>query len=210
MKTEDLIATLAADTLPRASVGARVARWLVPALVLAAAAVAIFWGLRGDLGAALMSGKAIKTLVPLALGGLALAAVLRQSSPGRPEGRVALAAGVLGGLTALLFLAIWLRAPEGAFIAAVRNSSLEVCLLSIPVLAVVPLVAMLWGLKSGASLNPARSGMFAGLAAGGLAAALYSAHCTDDSPLFFLPAYAAGICIVALAGRIAGARLLRW
>ena len=72
------------------------------------------------------------------------------------------------------------------------------------------LAAMLFILRDGAPLRPALAGAAAGLAAGGLGAALYAAHCTDDSPLFVAAWYGVAIAAVAAAGALAGARWLRW
>jgi hypothetical protein len=54
------------------------------------------------------------------------------------------------------------------------------------------------------------SGAAAGLGAGGLGAALYALHCSDDSPLFVAAWYSLAISIVAFAGASAGPRFLRW
>jgi len=51
MKTEDLIATLSADTLPRPGVGGRLARALGPAVAVSAAALVTLWNVRPDLAA---------------------------------------------------------------------------------------------------------------------------------------------------------------
>jgi hypothetical protein len=69
---------------------------------------------------------------------------------------------------------------------------------------------MLIALRAGAPRSTALAGTVAGLIAGGLGATLYATHCTDDSPLFVALWYPIGIALVALAGRIAGERLLRW
>jgi hypothetical protein len=50
----------------------------------------------------------------------------------------------------------------------------------------------------------------AGLLAGGLAAALYAAHCPDDSPLFVAVWYTLALGIVVGVGAVAGRAVLRW
>jgi hypothetical protein len=72
------------------------------------------------------------------------------------------------------------------------------------------LIAALAALRRGAPTRPTLAGAVAGLAAGGLGATLYAAHCTDDSPLFVMAWYVPAIAIVTIAGALAGARLLRW
>ncbi|MCL2429688.1 MAG: NrsF family protein, partial [Alphaproteobacteria bacterium] len=58
--------------------------------------------------------------------------------------------------------------------------------------------------------SPGLAGAAAGLAASGAAVVLYASHCPDDSPLFVAVWYSSAIAIVAAAGFLAGARLLRW
>ena len=60
----------------------------------------------------------------------------------------------------------------------------RVCMTAIPVMSLPLLVAALIGLRHGAPARPAVAGAIAGLLSAGLAATLYAAHCTDDSPLF--------------------------
>ncbi len=62
----------------------------------------------------------------------------------------------------------------------------------------------------GAPMRPGLAGMVAGLLAGGLGAALYAAHCPDDSPLFVATWYSLAIAIVMVIGGAVGHRILRW
>ena len=79
MKTDDLIAALAADTRPGPSVRQRLARALPAAMALAAVAFALFWGVRPDLAAAMTSAPVLKVIVPVALAGLAGALALAEN-----------------------------------------------------------------------------------------------------------------------------------
>jgi hypothetical protein len=54
------------------------------------------------------------------------------------------------------------------------------------------------------------AGAVAGLAAGGIAATLYAAHCTDDSPLFVATWYTLAIAILTGTGAFAGRVFARW
>ena len=82
----------------------------------------------------------------------------------------------------------------------------EALLLSCPLL----LAAALIGLRHGAPTRPALAGAIAGLLSAGLAATLYAAHCTDDSPLFVATWYTIATAMVAAIGALAGSRLLRF
>jgi hypothetical protein len=65
-------------------------------------------------------------------------------------------------------------------------------------------------LRHGAPTRPAFAGAVAGLAAGGLAATLYAAHCTDDSPLFVATWYTIAIAVLAGLGALGGRLFARW
>jgi hypothetical protein len=85
-----------------------------------------------------------------------------------------------------------------------------VCMVLIPALSALPLIATLFALRHGAPTSPTLAGAVAGLLAGGIGATLYATHCPDDSPLFIATWYVIAISAVTLIGAIAGARLLRW
>jgi hypothetical protein len=210
MKTDDLIAALAADTLPRLSPGQRLLRALPAGFAVALVAFLTVRGLRPDLAEALGSAAVMKTLVPL---GLALLAGALAMGLARPEGRPLRAAGALAAAGAALgavFLAALGSDHSMGLAAALAKPSLVTCLTTVPALGVPLLTALLWSLSAGAPLHPGRAGAAAGLAAGALAAALYSLYCDVDMALFVIPAYGAGILAVTLAGWAAGTRLLRW
>lgn len=210
MKTDDLIAALAADTLPRLGPGQRLLRALPAAFVLSLAGFLAFWGLRPDLAQALASAAVLKTLVPLVLAALAGALALGLA---RPEGRPVVLAGALAAVGAGLVVAFLVALADETSMglaATLAKPSLVTCLTTVPVLAMPLGAAALWALSAGAPLHPGRAGAAAGLAAGALAAALYSLYCDQDAALFVLPAYGAAVIMVTGAGAIAGARLLRW
>lgn len=210
MKTEALIAALAADTLPQQPVMRQLGQAMALAVAVSGAAFTLFWGARPDIWAALGSLAVLKTFVPIALMLVSVALALALAHPGTRIARRGIALGVLIALAALGFLAAFARDGMAGLVSAVSTPSLITCLLSIPVLAAPVLAAMFWGLSSGAALRPRLTGTVAGLAAGGLAAAIYSVFCDKDMALFVLPAYSAAIGGVALAGALLGPRLLKW
>lgn len=99
------------------------------------------------------------------------------------------------------------RAPMMARLVG-HNSML--CVSAIPVLSLPLLAAALFGLRHGAPSRPALAGAIAGLVSAGLAATLYAAHCTDDSPLFVATWYTIAALVVAGLGAGIGARVLRY
>jgi hypothetical protein len=84
------------------------------------------------------------------------------------------------------------------------------CLISIPIIAIVPFTISMWVVRRAAPTDLARAGAFAGLAAGGMSAMAYALHCTDDSLPFIAVWYGGTIVLCILAGAILGPRLLRW
>jgi hypothetical protein len=90
------------------------------------------------------------------------------------------------------------------------GSNSRVCLTAIPLLSLPLLSAVLFALRRGAPTRPAVAGAFAGLASAGLAATLYAAHCTDDSPMFVATWYTIAAGIVAAIGAFAGSRVLKF
>jgi len=174
------------------------------------AAVPIFLGLRPDLTSALTGPPAVKTLLPLLMGSLALVLAMRRARPAAPTGGLDLA---LVGLIALvgLTLAGGVIVQGATPLATMLAEGNPVrALVSIPLLAIAPLAAVLWALHAGAPLAPARVGALAGLAAGSMAATIYSLSCPEDSAQFFVPVYGLAIGLVALAGAGLGHRLLHW
>jgi hypothetical protein len=84
------------------------------------------------------------------------------------------------------------------------------CLLSIPIIAIVPFAAVVWAVRRTAPTDLVRAGALAGLVAGGVSAAGYALHCTDDSLPFVALWYGGTIALCTFAGAMLGPRLLRW
>ena len=84
------------------------------------------------------------------------------------------------------------------------------CLLSIPIIAVVPFAVIMCAVRMAAPTNLTRTGALAGLVAGGVSAVAYALHCTDDSLPFIALWYGGTVLVCTLAGALLGSRLLRW
>jgi hypothetical protein len=122
---------------------------------------------------------------------------------------------------------VWLLAiPAGLLVAGISGEMMmpqrlpmmtrmvghnsKVCLTAVPLLSLPLLAAALLGLRHGAPAKPALAGAMAGVLSSGLAATLYAANCTDDSPLFVATWYTLATIIVAAIGAIVGSRVLRY
>jgi hypothetical protein len=84
------------------------------------------------------------------------------------------------------------------------------CLLSIPIIAIVPFALITWAVRRMAPTDLRRTGALVGLAAGSISAAAYALHCVDDSLPFVALWYGGTIVLCTLAGVVLGPRLLRW
>jgi hypothetical protein len=90
------------------------------------------------------------------------------------------------------------------------GSSWLACAVSILVLSLPVLGALLWALRQLAPTQPRLAGAVAGAMAGGVAASLYSLHCTETTFAFFAAWYGGGLLLTSGLGALLGARLLRW
>lgn len=207
MKTDGLIAVLAADGTPRRS--------FTEILLLAVAAAGVGFlvslGPREDIPEAAQSVRFLfKFVVTMTLAAGATGATLQMGRPGVTPGPwgyvLAAAAALLLAAVALELIAV----PASAWPGRLVGSNARACLTFIPALAVGPFACLFLALRRGATTAPGAAGAMAGVAASGIAATFYAAYCTDDSPLFVATWYPAAALVVAAAGYLAGDRLLRW
>jgi hypothetical protein len=212
MRTDDLIRALVADHAARVrSPTVSLAVAVSIGIAVAATLFQMELGVRPDFAAAMHQGRfVLKFVVTLTLAISAAALVLRLARPGAAiahwlpflaVGPALLAAGIAVELATV---------PAAQWQARMIGSNSMICLTAVPLLALIPLLAALFALRDGAPTRPALTGAVAGLLAGGLGAALYAAHCTDDSPLFVALWYGLAIGAVTVLGGILGARILRW
>jgi len=213
MDTNDLIRTLAADnTTHERSVG----HLLLAALVLAVPVSTLMFlaglGVRPDVMTAMRNPLFdLKFLVTLALAAIAIAVSLHLSRPEASLGRWAWLLAVPLGLLGIGMVGEMAMMPNRAPMPMrMIGSNSKLCLVAIPLLSLPLLAAALFALRRGASSRPAVTGAFAGLLSAGLAATLYAAHCTDDSPMFVATWYSLAAVIVAAIGAFAGSRVLKF
>lgn len=208
MKTDDFIAALAADRRRGSLSRKRLLLMTGSATFLAGLLFVVFLDFRPDLATALTGAELIKTAWPLAFGVMSLTLAHRFAHPdARPSATLYLVRlAVVAGLC--LYLLEAARQPLSAHGSAFAGSGLVICLPAIPLFGALPMAGALHALRNGASIDPGRTGLYAGLAAGSIGATLYSLACIDDSPLYFVPAYGIAIFVMGDLGRILGRRLL--
>jgi len=211
MKTSALIAALAADQAPGVSLRSRYFLALGLGLCVSAAAFAAAVGPRPDIARAFgtlrFDWKFVDTL------SLAIPTVFLAWRLLRPDAKISAIAllllapvALLGGSVAMELMMV----PSDLWASKLMGSNSMHCLKVIPLLSIAPLGALIFAMRSGAPANPRLAGAVAGLAAAALAATLYAANCTDDSPLFVAAWYLLATAVVVAAGVALGDRFLRW
>ena len=213
MKTEDLIATLAADVAPvsRHALSRRLLAGLALGGLVTLLAVGAGLGFRPDLWLAMHGSMFwIKWLYTASLALCASLATLRLA---RPD------AGVTGWLWAaclpvLGLLAISARelatAPSSQWLAMWLGASWKVCSTNVFLLSVPIFGGLLWSFRRLAPTRLRLAGATAGLSAGAWGATLYCLHCPESSAIFVLTWYTLGMVLAAVGGALLGPRLLRW
>lgn len=212
MDTDQLIRTLAADNAHRSPrVGAVLTLALLVAAPLSILIFVTFLGVRPDVMTAMRNPFFdMKFAVTLSL---AIPAIVVSLHLSRPE---ALMRGwgwlllIPVGLLAVAMGGEMMMAPQVPMMTRLVGKNSRVCLAAIPAMSLPLLAGALFGLRHGAPSRPALAGAIAGLLSAGLAATLYAAHCTDDSPLFVATWYSLATALVTAIGALAGLRVLRY
>jgi len=211
MKTDDLIAMLGTNVEPVSR--GQLARTIGASVLIGAGAAVgtmlLAFGIRPDLS---LGWRFLFLKVLFSLG-VTIVASIYLLRVARPDTGRKIPAAVL----ATPFVAIMLPAAVSLASAPVAhwnrmvagNQWLE-CLVSIPVIAVVPFAIIIWAVRRMAPTDLVRAGGLAGLVAGSVSAAGYALHCTDDSLPFIALWYSATIALCTIAGAMLGPRLLRW
>jgi hypothetical protein len=212
MDTERLIQTLAADNAHRER---PVALVLALALLIAAPFSLVMFlmelGVRPDVMTAMRNPFFdLKFLVTLALAVPAIAIALHLSRPEASARGFAWLLLIPLGLLGIGIASEMMLPQRLPMMTRLVGANSRVCLTAIPLLSLPLLAAALIALRHGAPSRPALAGAVAGLLSAGLAATLYAAHCTDDSPLFVATWYTLATMLVTAIGALAGSRLLRF
>ena len=212
MDTDRLIRTLAADNAHRAPrVGAVLTASLLVAAPLSILIFATLLGVRPDLRSAM--GNPFFNLKFAVTLSLAIPAIVVSLHLSRPEALMRSWGWLLLLPVALLAVAIggemMIPQPMPMMMRLVGKNS-KVCLSAIPAMSLPLLAGALFGLRHGAPSQPALAGAVAGLLSAGLAATLYAAHCSDDSPLFVATWYSLATAFVTAIGALVGSKVLRY
>ncbi|MCC8956068.1 DUF1109 domain-containing protein [Bradyrhizobium sp. Pear77] len=213
MKTDDLIAALSNNVEPvdHRLVGRTVAIALGLALIAALGLVLAGLGVRADLTTPrAVTFLFLKLAFALGIVGAASVYLTRLARPGG-ERKISLGLAALPFGAIMLLAAISLgQAPSSHWDRMVMGDQWLECLISVPIIAIVPFAVVIWAVRKAAPTNLVQAGAFGGLVAGGVSAVAYALHCTDDSLPFVGLWYGGTIVLCTLAGAVLGPRLLRW
>jgi hypothetical protein len=213
MRLDELISRIASDT----SRPQPVSRAFLLALALGAVVSALLFtlglGIRPDAADAFRAPHV--TMKPV-LGLLAGLGCIRPAlTCARPGAAMRLRGSELPlallPVAAALLLGLELqRLAAGDQWSAFVGESLPVFLVAMPLLSLPFLVSAFIALRHGACTMPILTGGIAGMLSGGFGVALYALFCTEDSALFFVPWYLAGMALMTGVGAALGPAALRW
>jgi len=213
MKTDDLVALLSTnpELVDRSSVVRTLCVALTAGMVVSLGIAFVGLGVRSDLMTTRALGFLIvKLAFAVGIVSLALVYLTRLARPGgerkTPSFLVAMPFLVIVFLAAI---SLWFT-PSSHWDEMIVGDQWRECLLSIPIIAIVPFAISIWAVRRAAPTNLVRTGAVAGLIAGGVSAMAYALHCTDDSLPFVAVWYGGTILLCTLAGAALGPRLLRW
>lgn len=213
MKTDELVALL--STNPEPVDRGLVVRTLLIALgagsILALGITIVGLGVRPDImTSGALSFVIAKVAFAVGISSLALVYLAKMARPGgERKPRSYLVAVPFLVIMALAVMNLGL-APSTHWNKMIVGDEWLECLVSIPVIAILPFAISIWAVRQAAPTNLARTGAFAGLVAGGVSAMAYALHCTDDSLPFVAVWYGGTIVLCTLGGAAMGSRLLRW
>jgi hypothetical protein len=213
MKTQDLVALLAADVTPvdRHILSRRFSSALLLGGLGSTLLMAILFGIRPDLAQVAQTPIFwFKLAFPLVLAGASLWACTRLARPGVAVGgaRVAMV---------LPIAAVWLAAvlivvdtPDTERVALLLGHTWRVCPGNIGLLSIPSFIAVFWAMRGLAPTRLRLAGAACGLLAGATATVAYCLHCPEMGVPFWAIWYLLGMLIPTLGGALLGPYLLRW
>jgi hypothetical protein len=213
MKTDDLVAMLSTNVEPigRGAVVRTISIAVAAGAALALGFMLVGLGVRADLTTTRATVfLLLKVAFALAVVGMAMRYLTRLARPGAERGISPLTIAVPFAAIVLLGIINLGMAPSSHWNGMILGDQWLECLLSIPIIAIVPFAVTIFAVRRMAPTNLVRTGAVAGLIAGGISAIAYALHCTDDSLPFVAVWYGGTIVLCTLAGAALGPRLLRW
>ena len=202
MKTDDLIALLSTNPEPvdRRSVARTLHVALAAGLIVSLGIALAALGVRSDL----ITARAfvfllLKLAFTVGVVGVASLYLTRVARPGGERKTSAVLVAIPFGAIAVLSVISLGFAPSSHWDKMIVGDQWLECLLSIPIIAIVPFAVTIFAVRRAAPTNLVLAGAVAGLIAGGVSAMAYALHCTDDSLPFVAVWYGGTIVLCTLA-----------
>jgi hypothetical protein len=212
MDTNDLIKALAIDT--RRPVLALPSVWLGAvgvAILVAAIAFFAMLGPRPDFAAAAQTPRFLfKFVVTTSLAASAFFPARAFSYPDDAWRKTIPYMAVAPMLVTVAVIVELFLLPSDIWSARMMGKTSLACLTYISLIGVGPLAIFLAVLRHGAPTRPTLAGAVSGIFAGAIAATIFTAHCTDDSPLFLATWYTIAIVGLAAVGAVSANKVVRW
>jgi hypothetical protein len=213
MKTDDLISMLSTNVEPvdHRQIVRNIGMAVAAGAIVAVATVFFVLGPRAGLTtvatfipALLKVAVTVIILVPASI------YLIRLTRPGG-ERRTSVALVTLPFMAVMLLAVLSLEfAPSSHWSGKIFGDDWLECVISIPLIAIVPFSVIVWTVRQMAPTDLPRTGAFVGLVAGCLSAIGYAVHCADDTVPFFALWYGGTIALCTVAGWKLGPKLLRW
>lgn len=211
MRTERLIAELAASHRPVADPRLRVGAAIGAGWLAALAGMLVFFGAPlQELRHTGIAAFGIKIGYTFALAAFAAMAAIAAGRPGRrllgPVMLIAMPAIILALIAILEFSA----ATESGRAKMIAGTSYWDCVQSVVLASVPVFLGMVWAYRILAPTRLPLAGFLVGLSAGAAGAMAFSLYCHEASAAFLLAAYTPAMLVPAFIGAIAARPLFRW
>jgi hypothetical protein len=213
MKTDELIDLLSTGIEPIDTQRVTRTLWMavIAGLILAVLTCIVTRGIRPDMGdPGVLGFVLIKIAFGVAVTVVGAHFLLRHARPGGEDSAWLFLAGAPFAVLIAIAGATLLSAPVSHWGHLLMGQRWLACLLTIPLIALVPFAVIIGAIRMAAPTNLLRTGALAGLVAGGISAAAYAFHCPDDSLPFVALWYGGTIGFCTFGGAALGPRLLHW
>lgn len=211
MRTDDLIADLAARPWPATRPAFRLAAAMLGGWIVALAGFALVLG--SPIAAVDETGAtpfALKLGYTLALTFIAAAVALAAGRPGQHLKLRALLMALPVGVVLLAAALELLDRPSAHWADLLFGSTSVSCVASIAIASVPVFFGVIWAFRVLAPTQLRLAGFLAGLSAGTAGAVAYALYCRETTASFLLASYTPGMLVPAAIGALAGPKLLRW
>ena len=211
MRTDDLIAELAARPRPSTRPAIRLAFAIIAGWAVALIGFVLVLG--PPMAVVAQTGTtpfALKLGYTLALAIISAAVAL---AAGRPGQRLKPRSMLIGLPVAVIVAATTLElgsTPSASWDSLLFGPTSADCIAAIALASLPVFIGVMWAFRVLAPTKLALAGFLGGLCAGATGAVAWALYCPETTASFLLASYTPGMLIPALIGAVLGPRLLRW